>query len=393
MPATPFFVFPAPERLTFPPAMLTSDFDFSFPESQIALRPLPRGEARLMVLSGSGKFPDPFPLLHAFGTFGEHAFGQAKDLIDVLQAGDTLVLNDTKVLRARLQGTLETGGGCEVLLLKPWASSVPEFSDGSTWECMAKPGRKLQPGRTITFSQGLSAETLEVLPEGERVLRFNLSGQAFYEALEQAGSIPLPPYIRRDADADDAETYQTVFAANPGSVAAPTASLHLSEDMLAALEAKGVRLVKVTLHVGAGTFRPVQTERIADHPMHSEAFTLSEESARILNETRSRGSRIFAVGTTAARVLETCCLPDASGKNTLQARSGETSIFIYPGYRWKAVDALLTNFHWPKSTLFMLVAARLGADETGVARAKAAYAEAIARGFRLFSYGDGMLIL
>jgi S-adenosylmethionine:tRNA ribosyltransferase-isomerase len=206
----------------------------------------------------------------------------------------------------------------------------------------------------------------------------------FFGALERAGEIPLPPYIRRAADAADAETYQTVFAENPGSVAAPTASLHLSEDALRALEAKGVRLVKVTLHVGAGTFRPVQTDRIEDHPMHSEAFTLSRESAEALNATRAAGGRIFAVGTTASRVLESCA--DEAG--VLHPRSGETDIFIYPGYRWKAVDGLLTNFHWPKSTLFMLVASRLGLQ-----RARAAYAEAIRRGFRLFSYGDAMLIL
>jgi S-adenosylmethionine:tRNA ribosyltransferase-isomerase len=383
--------------------MRTTDFDFSFPESQIALRPLPRGEARLLVISASGKLPADFPLHPESGTFGEHAFGHAKDLLDILRPGDALALNDTKVLRARLQGTLESGGNCEVLLLKPHASK-PSGSDEAVWECMAKPGKKLQPGRTVTFTDDFSAEVLDVLPEGERVLRFNRSGAAFYEALEAVGKIPLPPYIRRDADAEDAETYQTVFAANPGSVAAPTASLHLSESMLAAIEAKGVRIAKVTLHVGAGTFRPVQVEYVEDHPMHSEAFTLSEESARILNETRKSGSRIFAVGTTAARVLETCCAlenspdgaSDGHGGFKLQPRSGETSIFIYPGYRWKAVDALLTNFHWPKSTLFMLVAAKLcaiGADEEGIARAKDAYAEAIARGFRLFSYGDGMLIL
>jgi S-adenosylmethionine:tRNA ribosyltransferase-isomerase len=359
--------------------MLTSDFDFPFPESQIALRPLPRGEARLMVISG-----------------GEHTFGHAKDLVDILQPGDALALNDTKVLRARLRGVLDSGAlrqaqgtACEVLLLKPRSPQIPGTDNHANWECMAKPGKKLQPGRTVTFSHGLSAEVLDVLPEGERVLRFNLSGAAFYDALELAGTIPLPPYIRRDADADDAETYQTVFAANPGSVAAPTASLHLSKAMLRDIEAKGVRIAKVTLHVGAGTFRPVQTERVEDHPMHTEAFTLSEESARILNEARKDGGRIFAVGTTAARVLETC----AGNDGILSPRAGETGIFIYPGYAWKAVDGLLTNFHWPKSTLFMLVAAKLGTDETGIQRAKAAYAEAIARGFRLFSYGDGMLIV
>jgi S-adenosylmethionine:tRNA ribosyltransferase-isomerase len=217
--------------------MLTTDFDFSFPEAQIALRPLPRGEARLMVLSASGKLPPKLPLSSVNGPFGEHAFGQAKDLVDILQPGDALALNDTKVLRARLRGTLESGGSCEVLLLKPHAS---KNADGSVWECMAKPGKKLQPGRRVVFSPEFSAEVLDVLPEGERVLRFNLSGAGFYDALESNGTIPLPPYIRRDADEEDAETYQTVFAAHPGSVAAPTASLHLSEEMLAALEAKGV---------------------------------------------------------------------------------------------------------------------------------------------------------
>jgi S-adenosylmethionine:tRNA ribosyltransferase-isomerase len=196
--------------------------------------------------------------------------------------------------------------------------------------------------------------------------------------------MPRPPYIRRAADADDTKTYQTVFAENPGSVAAPTASLHLSEEILRALEAKGVQLVKLTLHVGAGTFRPVQTDRIEDHPMHSETFTLSAESAAALNAARAAGGRIFAVGTTASRVLESC----ADDAGVLHPRSGETNIFIYPGYRWKAVDGLLTNFHWPKSTLFMLVASRLGLQG-----AQAAYREAIQRGFRLFSYGDAMLIL
>lgn len=347
--------------------MLTSDFDFPFPESQIALRPLPRGEARLMVISASGTAPT--------------TYGHARDLVDILQPGDALALNDTKVLRARLRGTLMSGGACEVLLLKPRIDGTP---GAATWECMARPGKKLKPGTTVRFADELTAEVVDVLPEGERVLRFNLSGGRFYDTLEHLGSIPLPPYIKREADEEDAETYQTVFAEHPGSVAAPTASLHLSEEMLEALKAKGVRLAKVTLHVGAGTFRPVQTEHVEDHPMHTEAYTLPEESARVLNDVKASGGRIFAVGTTATRVLETC----ADDNGVLHARSGETGIFIYPGYRWKAVDGLLTNFHWPQSTLFMLVAARLGTE-----RAKAAYADAIARGFRLFSYGDGMLIV
>ncbi|HEX2613558.1 MAG TPA: tRNA preQ1(34) S-adenosylmethionine ribosyltransferase-isomerase QueA [Fibrobacteria bacterium] len=363
--------------------MLTSDFDFDFPEPQIALRPLPRGEARLMVVSASGSLPADFPLpVEPEGW----AFGQAKDLVRILRPGDMLALNDTKVLRARLHGKLDTGGSVEVLLLKPRGNG------GDTWECMAKPGKKLQPRRGVFFggdaSSGsnakLSAEVLEILPEGERVLRFSIGGADFYEALEGIGQIPLPPYIRREADAADAETYQTVFAAHPGSVAAPTASLHLSESMLAELAARNIGSAKLTLHVGAGTFRPVQTERAEDHPMHSETYVLPEASAAALNAARKAGGRLIAVGTTASRVVETRA--DANG--LLSPGAGDTDIFIHPGYEWKAVDALLTNFHWPKSTLFMLVASKLGTE-----RAKAAYAEAIRRGFRLFSYGDGMLIL
>jgi S-adenosylmethionine:tRNA ribosyltransferase-isomerase len=360
--------------------MLTSDFDFPFPEEQIALRPLPRGEARLMVVSASGSLPEGFPLPSEPGS--DQAFGQAKDLLEVLRPGDALALNDTRVLRARLQGTLENGSGCEVLLVKARASGPGESN--ALWECMARPGRKLRVGTRVAFGGDLSAEVQEILPEGERVLRFNRGGADFLAALETAGQIPLPPYIRRAADADDAETYQTVWAAHAGSVAAPTASLHISEDLLRTIEAKGVRVVKLTLHVGAGTFRPVQTDRIEDHPMHSETFSLSPESAATLNAVRAAGGRIFAVGTTAARVLETCA--DAHGR--VQPRLGETDIFMYPGYQWKVVDGLLTNFHWPKSTLFMLVASRLGTE-----KAKEVYADAINRGFRLFSYGDAMLIL
>jgi S-adenosylmethionine:tRNA ribosyltransferase-isomerase len=364
--------------------MRTEEFDFPFPEDQIAVRPLPRGEARVMVVSGAGELPADFPLPADAG-HPDRAFGHAKDLLSILKPGDALALNDTKVLRARLQATLESGAVCEVLLVKPraGANAAAEFS---TWECLARPGRKLRPGTRLAFGgdTGLTAEVLEILPEGERVLRFDRGGADFLAALEKAGEIPLPPYIRRAADAADAETYQTVFAEHPGSVAAPTASLHLSGELLRAIEAKGVRLAMVTLHVGAGTFRPVQTDRIEDHPMHSETFTLSPESAKILNATKAAGGRLFAVGTTAARVLETC----ADENGVLQARAGETDIFMYPGYRWKAVDGLLTNFHWPRSTLFMLVASRLGTE-----RAKALYAEAIGKGFRLFSYGDAMLIL
>ncbi len=356
--------------------MLTSDFDFSFPESQIALRPLPRGEARLMVIPRNGRLPRDFPLpVEQEGW----AFGRASDLTRILKPGDALALNDTKVLRARLRGRLENGSACEILLLK----SRPD-PESAVWECLAKPGRKLTPGTRVQFAGGFFAEAVEVMPEGERILRFNLHGRAFSEKLEQVGEIPLPPYITRDPDAEDAKTYQSVFAENPGSVAAPTASLHFSSAMLDEILGGGVNIAKLTLHVGAGTFRPVQTERAEDHPMHSETYSLSPETAGILNTTREGHGRIFAVGTTAARVLETC--GDATGR--LRAQSGETRLFIKPGYAWKSVDALLTNFHWPRSTLFMLVCGMIGVE-----RAQAAYAEAVRRGFRLFSYGDTMLIL
>jgi S-adenosylmethionine:tRNA ribosyltransferase-isomerase len=359
--------------------MLTSDFDFTFPEGQIALHPAPRGEARMMVVAKRGRLPDDFPMpVEKEGW----AFGQTRDLIQILKPGDALALNDTKVLRARLHGRLETGAACEVLLLKPRSNSG--LNAAAIWECLAKPGRKLTPGKHVEFAPDFSAKVIEILPEGERVLRFNLGGEGFFEKLERIGEIPLPPYIQRPLENADAETYQSIFAEHPGSVAAPTASLHFSPEMLAGAESIGVHIAKLTLHVGAATFRPVQTENAEDHPMHSEACSLSRESADVLNETRKLGGRIFAVGTTAARVLETC--HDPAG--FIRAQSGETRLFIRPGYSWKVVDALFTNFHWPRSTLFMLVCGLIGME-----RAQAAYAEAIRRGFRLFSYGDAMLIL
>jgi len=355
--------------------MLTSDFDFSFPESQIALHPAPRGEARLMVIAKKGKLPDDFPLpVEPEGW----AFGQTKDLIRILKPGDALALNDTKVLRARLHGRIEGGAVCELLLLKP------RTHEAAVWECMAKPGRKLIVGKQIEFSPDFTAEVVEILPEGERVIRFDCSGEAFFTQLERHGEIPLPPYIRRTPDTTDAERYQSIFAENLGSVAAPTASLHFSPEMLEQAEKNGVTIAKLTLHVGAGTFRPVQTERAEDHPMHSEVYSLSSQSAQNLNEVHASGGRIFAVGTTASRVLETC----GDERGVLHAQSGETRLYIRPGYSWKTVDALLTNFHWPRSTLFMLVSGLIGLE-----KAKAAYAEAIRRDFRLFSYGDAMLIL
>ncbi len=347
--------------------MKTAEFDFTFPEAQIAYSPLPRGEARMWVAdraSGNDTLP-----------------AHTRDLADFLAPGDVLVLNDTKVLRARLLAETPAGGRMEALLLKPAAATAA----GVRWEAMAKPGKRFRMGDRIAFSPRMTAAVTEVRPDGTRVLEFPLAAEEFHRELEAVGKIPLPPYIKREAGAADAQAYQSVFASHPGSVAAPTASLHLSEEMLAAITAKGVGIVKVTLHVGAGTFKPVQSEELSGHVMHSESYVFGREAAEALNAARARGGRIWAVGTTAARVLETCA--KGTGGKPFLAGEGETDIFIHPGYSWKGVDGLLTNFHWPKSTLFMLVCSLLGVE-----RAKSVYASAIADGCRLFSYGDAMLI-
>jgi S-adenosylmethionine:tRNA ribosyltransferase-isomerase len=370
--------------------MRTSDFDFEFPENLIAYHPLGRGESRLMVVDrrDSGDPQSGGPLLT-----------HTRNLIDFLSPGDALVLNDTKVLRARLIGASPAGARVEALLLAPWGPEAAQEGKGggtgpapgsgtpgkTRWQAMVKPGKRFRVGDRAVFSQALSATVVDVAEDGTRVLEFDLPPLAFHRELEVTGKIPLPPYIRREADEADTGAYQSVFAAHPGSVAAPTASLHLDEAMLEAIRAKGIVIAKVTLHVGAGTFKPVQSESLADHVMHSERYVMPEEAAAALNAVRGAGGRIWAVGTTAARVLETRALGAAPGVFT--AGAGETDIFIHPGYLWKGVDGLLTNFHWPKSTLFMLVCSLLGPE-----RAKRAYAEAFAQGFRLFSYGDAMLI-
>lgn len=366
--------------------MQTSDFDFEFPENLIAYHPLGRGESRMMVVDrrDSGE-----------SRAGEALLTHTRNLIDFLSPGDALVLNDTKVLRARLVGESPAGARMEALLLAPWgAADAPQAAgtdpraggpEKTRWLAMVKPGKRFRVGDRAVFSPALAATVLEVAEDGTRVLEFDLAPLAFHRELEVTGKIPLPPYIRRDADEADTGSYQSVFAAHPGSVAAPTASLHLDEAMLEAIRAKGVVIAKVTLHVGAGTFKPVQSESLAEHVMHSERYVMPEESAAALNAVRAAGGKVWAVGTTAARVLETRALGPAP--RVFAAGAGETDIFIHPGYVWKGVDGLLTNFHWPKSTLFMLVSSLLGAE-----RAKRAYAEAFAQGFRLFSYGDAMLI-
>ena len=345
--------------------MKTSDFDFAFPENLIAYAPLPRGESRMLAIGRSGA--------------AEPVSTRTRRLIDWLSPGDALVLNDTKVLRARLVAATPAGARVEALLLK----SLPGAT--ARWEAMVKPGKRFRVGDTLAFSPRLLATVEAVRDDGTRVLAFPLEPAEFLRELEAAGRIPLPPYIQRDPDAADIEAYQSVFAAYPGSVAAPTASLHLSEAMLAEIRAKGVDVRMLTLHVGAGTFKPVQCEDPEDHVMHSESYRLPVEAAEALNATRSRGGRIWAVGTTVARVLETRAT--GAGTGVFTAGAGETDIFIRPGYAWKGVDGLLTNFHWPGSTLFMLVCSLLGTE-----RAKRIYAQAFAEGYRLFSYGDAMLI-
>jgi len=346
-----------------------ADFDFTLPEGLIATRPVsPRSSARLLVAEGNDPIRDRV----------------VTDLVSELRAGDRLVLNNTKVIPARLFGTRtrQTGQGpvsakVEVTLTEPAA-------EGGWW-ALAKPLRKLAEGEEVVFSPDLSAHVAQKAPDRLR-LAFNLTGGDFDAALAQAGAMPLPPYIagKRPADARDKDDYQTVFARHSGAVAAPTASLHFDEALLAALRARGVEMSFVTLHVGAGTFLPVKVEDVTTHKMHAEWGEISAEAARQISATRAAGGRVIPVGTTALRLIET-----AAGRDgRLCAWQGETDIFIYPGYRFKIADALMTNFHLPKSTLMMLVAALMGQ-----ARIMEIYAHAISQGYRFFSYGDSSLLV
>lgn len=340
--------------------MKTSDFDYRLPEELIAQTPLEkRDESRLMVL-------------HRCDGSREHR--SFKDVIGYLNPEDTLVVNDTRVLPARLIGKKAgSGGRIEFLLLKRL--------DGDTWEVLVKPGRKALEGVEVVFGEGrIRARILKHLDEGVRHVAFSYEG-VFEEALDEVGVMPLPPYIH--ASLQDRERYQTVYARQTGSAAAPTAGLHFTPQLLEAIRAKGVAIVPVLLHVGLGTFRPVKVEDVASHVMHSEYYEVSPEAARTLNERRLAGGRIVCVGTTSARTLETATT--ASG--VVMPGSGQTSIFIYPGYRFKAVDALITNFHLPQSTLLMMISALAGRD-----RVLAAYREAVEERYRFFSFGDAMLI-
>ncbi len=337
-----------------------SDFYFELPEELIAQDPLrDRASSRLLVLEKET------------GKTEHHVF---RDILQYLAPGDCLVLNNTKVIPARLLGTKEeTGAAVEVLLLKRKEKDV--------WETLVKPGKKMRPGARISFGRGLlKAEVLDVVEEGNRLVRFTYDG-IFEEVLDKLGEMPLPPYITHKLQ--DKNRYQTVYAKYEGSAAAPTAGLHFTEELLREIEKKGVEIAYVTLHVGLGTFRPVKEENVLEHHMHSEYYEISQEAADKINAAKQRGGRVICVGTTSARTLESAA--DESGY--LKACSGNTEIFIYPGYRFKILDCLLTNFHLPESTLIMLVSALAGREQV-----LAAYREAVKERYRFFSFGDAMLI-
>lgn len=341
--------------------MKVEDFDFDLPEELIAQTPLlDRTSSRLMVLDKES------------GDIKDQHF---TDIISYLNEGDALVLNDTRVLPARLHGIKdETGAHIEVLLLKQ--------KEGNAWETLVKPAKRIRKGATITFGDGaLKATCLEELEHGGRILEFSYEG-IFYEVLEQLGEMPLPPYIKEQLA--DQDRYQTVYAKENGSAAAPTAGLHFTEDLLEQISAKGVEIIFVTLHVGLGTFRPVDVEDTTNHKMHSEFYRLTEESAERINKIKAQGGKVVAVGTTSIRTLETIA---SRHDGKLVAESGWTEIFISPGYTFQAVDALITNFHLPKSTLIMLVSAL--SDRTKIL---AAYSHAVEEQYRFFSFGDAMFI-
>ena len=339
--------------------MKRTDFSFDLPEELIAQTPLQRR--------------DGSRLLHLDKHTGAVEHGHFYDLPRYLKPGDCLVLNDSRVLPARLIGSRASGGSVELVLLR-------DLGDGK-WECLSRPGRKTKPGTELLFGEGeLRATVLEVAEGGNRIVQFHYEG-IFLEVLERLGKMPLPPYIREELQ--DAERYQTVYSRELGSAAAPTAGLHFTKELLAQIEAMGVNIAYVTLHVGLGTFRPVKEEEIEDHPMHAEFCIVPERTARLVTETKKAGGRIVSVGTTSCRTLESFAREDG----TLEPCSGWTDIFIYPGYRFKCVDALVTNFHLPESTLIMLVSALAGREHV-----LNAYRIAVEERYRFFSFGDAMFI-
>lgn len=340
--------------------MKKSDFWYYLPPELIAQTPAEKRDAsRLMLLD------------RRTGATADYVF---HDLPELLRPGDCLVVNDSRVIPARLLGRRETGGAVELVLLRDLG--------GGNWECLSRPGKKTRPGARLFFGDGdLTAEVVEVLEGGNRRVHFEYKG-IFLEVLERLGKMPLPPYIKEELD--DAERYQTVYSRVPGSAAAPTAGLHFTEELLERIRQKGIAVTAITLHVGLGTFRPVKVENIEEHKMHAEYCEISQEAADVINETHRKGGRVIAVGTTSCRTLESRAEEDG----TVRPYKGFTNCFIYPGYRFKCIDGLITNFHLPESTLIMLVSAFAGREN--ILRA---YAEAVEKRYRFFSFGDAMLII
>src|SRR6266704_148057 len=338
-----------------------SDFDYALPREQIAQDPLPdRAASRLLVLERAG---------------GAIRHARFPDLVDLVAPEDVLVLNLSRVIPARLRGKREKGGAAELLLVR-------ELPDG-TWLALGHPGGKLKPGRRVAFGPDSVVEIVEMLGGGLRRVRFvgALDAQA---TLAQYGAVPLPPYIRRPARPEDRERYQTVYAAHDGSVAAPTAGLHFTPELLERIKRRGTAVATLDLHIGPGTFKPVDADDLADHPMHAEAYRVSDDAAQLINARRKAGGRVWAVGTTVVRTLETVAAPGG----TIRPGAGDTSLFVYPPYTFRAVDRLLTNFHLPRSTLLMLVCAFGGYEHV-----MGAYREAVKERYRFYSYGDAMVAL
>ena len=378
--------------------MEVKDFYYDLPEELIAQDPLEkRDESRFMVIHRDT---------------GEIEHRKFHDIIEYLNPGDCLVINDTKVIPARLLGEKEeTGAAIEVLLLKDASERYAELakSEKNTriWECLVKPGKKMKPGARVVFGKDeatgealLSAEVIDTVEEGNRIIRFEYDG-IWEEVLDKLGEMPLPPYITHKLQ--DKTRYQTVYAKNEGSAAAPTAGLHFTRELLKEIEDKGIKIARLTLHVGLGTFRPVKVEKIEEHHMHTEYYELTQEAADIINETRAKGGRVISVGTTSTRTLETIGTLQGLHKNEsavtsdvksdsflqeIKPASGWTNIFIYPGYEFKVVDSLITNFHLPESTLIMLVSAFYNRDDV-----MAAYEEAVKERYRFFSFGDAMMLI
>ena len=378
--------------------MEVKDFYYDLPEELIAQDPLEkRDESRFMVIHRDT---------------GEIEHRKFHDIIEYLNPGDCLVINDTKVIPARLLGEKEeTGAAIEVLLLKDASERYAELAKSEKniriWECLVKPGKKMKPGARVVFGKDeatgealLSAEVIDTVEEGNRIIRFEYDG-IWEEVLDKLGEMPLPPYITHKLQ--DKTRYQTVYAKNEGSAAAPTAGLHFTSELLKEIEDKGIKIARLTLHVGLGTFRPVKVEKIEDHHMHTEYYELTQEAADIINETRAKGGRVISVGTTSTRTLETIGTLQGLHKNEsavtsdvksdsflqeIKPASGWTNIFIYPGYEFKVVDSLITNFHLPESTLIMLVSAFYNRDDV-----MAAYEEAVKERYRFFSFGDAMMLI